>query len=74
MAIDENPWTTLAPSAIPFGPGWHVPQALSREGLATIRAEFIAATARAARIGLDLTKLHDAHGYLLNQFLSPFSN
>lgn len=74
LAADENAWTTAAPSAIPFGPDWHVPQALSREGLATVRAEFVTATERAARIGFDLVELHSAHGYLLHQFLSPLSN
>jgi 2,4-dienoyl-CoA reductase-like NADH-dependent reductase (Old Yellow Enzyme family) len=74
LANDEKSWTTLAPSALPFGPDWHVPQALSREGLSTVKADFVAATERAARIGFDLAELHSAHGYLLHQFLSPISN
>ena len=74
LAADENPWTTLAPSAVPFGPDWHVPQALSREGLAAVKAEFVSAAERAERIGFDLVELHGAHGYLLHQFLSPLSN
>jgi 2,4-dienoyl-CoA reductase-like NADH-dependent reductase (Old Yellow Enzyme family) len=74
LAADENPWTTLAPSAIPFAPDWHMPQMLSREDLAAVKAEFVAAARRAERIGFDLVELHAAHGYLLHQFLSPLSN
>ncbi|MEJ2164281.1 MAG: NADH:flavin oxidoreductase/NADH oxidase [Desulfobacterales bacterium] len=74
LAAHENPWTTLAPSAIPFGPDWHVPHGLSREDLAKVKAEFVGAAERAANIGFDLAELHGAHGYLLHQFLSPLSN
>jgi hypothetical protein len=42
LGTAENPWTTLAPSALPFGPGWHLPQALDREGLAAVKGEFAA--------------------------------
>lgn len=74
LSADENPWKTVAPSAIPFGPDWHVPQVLSRDDLAAVKEEFVSATARAARIGFDLAELHCAHGYLLHQYLSPLSN
>jgi len=71
---DESAWTTVAPSALPFGPGWHTPQALTLEGLAEVKQQFVAATIRAARIGFDLAELHVGHGYLLHEFLSPLSN
>ena len=70
----ESPWQTVAPSARPFGPGWHTPVALARDGLAQIKQQFVDAARRAARIGFDVVELHCAHGYLLHEFLSPISN
>ena len=74
LAPGEQPWTTLAPSALPFGPGWHTPEALTREGLREVKQQFVAAAKRSARIGFDLAELHAGHGYLLHEFLSPISN
>jgi 2,4-dienoyl-CoA reductase-like NADH-dependent reductase (Old Yellow Enzyme family) len=74
LGSEEHPWTTVAPSALPYAPEWHVPEALDRTGLAAIKAQFVAAAGRAARLGFDLAELHSAHGYLLHQFLSPISN
>ncbi len=74
LAADEKPWTTLAPSALAFGPGWHVPAALDRAGLNEVRQQFVDAARRALRIGFDVAQLHIGHGYLLHEFLSPISN
>lgn len=67
-------WQTVAPSALPHGEGWPVPQALDEEGLARVKREFVEAAQRADRAGVDLIELHGAHGYLLHQFASPISN
>jgi len=74
LGPEENPWPTLGPSALPFAPGWHVPTALSDDGLATVKKQFVDAAVRAARIGFDVVELHVGHGYLLHEFVSPISN
>src|SRR5689334_21743278 len=74
LAPDEDPWTTVGPSALPFGPGWHTPAALDAAGLKQVRTQFVDATMRAQRIGFDVIELHVGHGYLLHEFLSPISN
>jgi len=70
----DLPWTTEGPSAIPYADGWHVPVELDAAGLKRLKQAFVKATLRALRLGLDVIELHGAHGYLLNQFLSPLSN
>jgi len=70
----EDPWPTIAPSAIPFGPGWHMPRAMTEDDMARVRASFGEAAKRAVRIGFDAVELHLAHGYLLHGFVSPISN
>ena len=70
----EDPWVTVAPSAIPYADNWHVPEELDHHGIAQITAAFAAAAKRAQRAGFDYVEVHGAHGYLLHEFLSPLSN
>lgn len=69
----EGGWTTVAPSAVPFGP-MPVPHALTSEEIDALVVAFADAARRAQAAGFDAVELHMAHGYLLHQFLSPLSN
>jgi 2,4-dienoyl-CoA reductase-like NADH-dependent reductase (Old Yellow Enzyme family) len=73
LSPEDGAWQTVSASAIPYG-NWHTPTALDHDGLARVKGEFVTAAQRAVRIGLDEIELHMAHGYLMQQFLSPLSN
>ena len=72
----DLPWTTYGPSALAYDPekNWHVPVALDAVGLKRLKEAFVSAAERSLRLGFDVVELHGAHGYCLNQFLSPISN
>ncbi|MEY4729170.1 MAG: hypothetical protein RL020_328 [Pseudomonadota bacterium] len=74
LQAEEGAWQTIAPSAEPMAEGWHTPHAMNRADMDRVKAAFMSAARRADKLGIDLVELHAAHGYLLNEFLSPLSN
>ncbi|HJX59692.1 MAG TPA: NADH:flavin oxidoreductase, partial [Thermodesulfobacteriota bacterium] len=64
----------VAPSAIPCPVRKEVPHAISFEEIQKIVEAFGEAARRVKETGADGVEIHMAHGYLINQFLSPFSN
>jgi 2,4-dienoyl-CoA reductase-like NADH-dependent reductase (Old Yellow Enzyme family)/thioredoxin reductase len=63
-----------APSAIPSVILGQPCEAMDRERIAAVIGAFARAAGRAQKARFDAVEVHGAHGYLLNQFLSPFSN
>ena len=74
VAKEEGGWQTYAPSAIAFKEGDAVPKELSINEIKTIIQDFQNAAVRAKKAGFKVIELHGAHGYLINEFLSPISN
>ncbi|MEJ7667717.1 MAG: NADH:flavin oxidoreductase/NADH oxidase [Casimicrobiaceae bacterium] len=70
----DGGWQTVGPSPLPFVAEWQTPTELDRAGMEKIIEDFVRATERSARLGLDLIEIHSAHGYLLSSFLSRLAN
>lgn len=70
----EHHWQTVAPSPIPFYETDMVPHALTVAEIKHTINAFKEAAIRAGKAGFKVLELHAAHGYLINEFLSPLSN
>ena len=64
----------VAPSAIPDAGVGVVPRELTIPEIEALVEAFGQAARRAAEAGFDAVEIHGAHGYLINQFLSPWFN
>ncbi len=74
LSPEEGAWPTVGPSAVSYDENWPPPRALDRPGMEAVKAAFVKAAERAARLGFEVLEMHSAHGYLLHEFLSPLSN
>ncbi len=67
----------VAPSAVALkgaGPFFATPRALEHREIEEIIARFAETSRIAQQAGFDGVQVHGAHGYLVSQFLSPYTN
>lgn len=74
LSPEHGGWQTVAPSAVPFSPETNVPTALTEYGIYQIIELFAKAARRAVKAGYRIIEIHAAHGYLIQEFMSPLSN
>lgn len=70
----ENFQPAVAPSAVVDDYEREVPHELEPDDIEQIVEAFAHGVRRLKEAGLDGAELHGAHGYLIHQFLSPFTN
>lgn len=64
----------VAPSAIPCPVTQEMPRAMETKEVEAMVQKFVRGATIAKAAGMDGVELHAAHGYLINQFLSPMTN
>jgi NADPH2 dehydrogenase len=64
----------LAPSAIAFNEKYQTPKEMTQAEISDTIEAFKQGAVRAAKAGFDVIEIHGAHGYLINEFLSPLTN
>ena len=70
----HGPEPIIAPSALPQGPDWRVPEAMSAADIEDVIAAFARAARWCRELGFDVIEIHGAHGYLLHTFTTPLAN
>ena len=84
LSQKQEPGRIIAPSAVPplgemmpayggSGP-YRLPSAMTTTDLAEVRNGFVAAARRARRAGFHGVEIHAANGYLLDQFITEYTN
>jgi 2,4-dienoyl-CoA reductase-like NADH-dependent reductase (Old Yellow Enzyme family) len=77
VAVGYEDWQPIAPSAITHSekqPGYKIPREMTLDDIRRFKQSFIEAVYRSEKAGFDIIEIHSAHGYLLNEFLSPIAN
>jgi 2,4-dienoyl-CoA reductase-like NADH-dependent reductase (Old Yellow Enzyme family) len=70
----EGGWNPVGPSPVAFDASYATPSELTEQEICGIVRAFAQAAKRALDAGFLVIEIHAAHGYLLQEFLSPLSN
>ena len=74
LTTEEGGWQTWAPSSIGYKESDPAPKEMTIENIRQVIDDFGKAAKRALQAGFRVIEIHAAHGYLINEFLSPLSN
>jgi 2,4-dienoyl-CoA reductase-like NADH-dependent reductase (Old Yellow Enzyme family) len=67
-------WQAISSSAVTPVDGKPLPRAMTQQDINNVVQAFADATVRTLQAGFEILEIHGAHGYLIQQFLSPVIN
>jgi 2,4-dienoyl-CoA reductase-like NADH-dependent reductase (Old Yellow Enzyme family) len=67
-------WQSISSSAVTPIDGKPLPRAMTQQDINNVVQAFADATLRTLQAGFEILEIHGAHGYLIQQFLSPVIN
>lgn len=70
----DGGWDPFGPSTISYSDKYKAPKELTIAEIKKVAQDFQDAAVRSQKAGFKVLELHAAHGYLINEFLSPLSN
>lgn len=70
----KAPWRGYAPSPVPIKPGGPIPIEMDHTDIKRVIQAHVDACKRSRDAGFDVLEIHGAHGYIIQQFLSPITN
>jgi 2,4-dienoyl-CoA reductase-like NADH-dependent reductase (Old Yellow Enzyme family)/thioredoxin reductase len=71
---DRSELVPFAPSAMIYGKNRRMAHAITIDEIYEIQTKFMNAAERAEQCGFDAIEIHGANGYLIAEFLSPWTN
>lgn len=74
VAEKDGGWQVIGPSPMKFSDNYPQPREMTAADVRRVVEEWAEAARKSLVAGFEVIEIHMAHGYLLDQFLSPLSN
>ncbi|RLT44049.1 MAG: NADH:flavin oxidoreductase/NADH oxidase [Chloroflexi bacterium] len=74
LAEESGAWEPVGPSPVAYTEGYPTPRDLTTTDIRDVIDAFADGARRAVTAGFRAVEIHEAHGYLVAEFLSPYSN
>nr|QGJ83569.1 NADH-dependent flavin oxidoreductase [Opalinidae sp.] len=74
ITLSEGGWNVVGASSLKYSEDWNDTKELSINEIQNYIKLFVECAIRCVKSGFDFIEIHGAHGFLINQFISPLTN